>query len=84
ASLGGRPEQGRAHFEKALAIDGQYLMTKVVFAEQYARLVFDQALHDRLLTEVLAADAVAPGMTLTNKVAQARARALLETSPDYF
>lgn len=84
ASLGGRPDKGRKHFEKAIAISDQYLMSKVIFAEQYARLVFDQSLHDRLLAEVLAADAEAPGMTLVNRIAQARAKALLETSQDYF
>ena len=84
ASLGGNPVKGRAHFERALAIDSRYLMTKVIYAEQYARLVFDQSLHDRLLKEVLAADPKTEGMTLTNKVAQARARDLLSTSKDYF
>ena len=84
ASLGGRPEAGRAHFEKAIAINDRYLMTRVVFAEQYARLVFDQALHDSLLRDVLEADPEVEGMTLTNLIAQARARQLLATSPDYF
>ena len=42
ASLGGQPEKGRGHFEKAIAINESYLMTKVIYAEQYARLVFDQ------------------------------------------
>ena len=84
ASLGGNPEKGKAHFERALAIDSRYLMTKVIYAEQYARLVFDQALHDRLLQEVIAADPKIDGMTLTNKVAQARARDLLLTSTEYF
>lgn len=84
ASLGGKPEKGRAHFEKALAINNDYLMTRVVFAEQYARLVFDQALHDRLLREVVDANPIVEGMTLTNRIAQARARDLLQSSSDYF
>jgi hypothetical protein len=84
ASLGGKPEKGRKHFEKALAINESYLMTKVIYAEQYGRLMFDQALHDRLLNEVLEADADVHGMTLTNLIAQERARELLATSPDYF
>ena len=33
---------------------GRNLMAKVLFARHYARLVFDQGLHDRLLGEVLA------------------------------
>ena len=84
ASLGGKPEKGRAHFEKAMAINDAYLMTRVIYAEQYARLVFNQELHDRLLKEVLAADPVADGITLSNRIAQERAAALLASSTDYF
>jgi len=84
ASLGGKPEKGKDHFEKAIAINDAYLMTKVIYAEQYARLVFDQDLHDRLLNDVLEADPVVDGMTLTNRIAQERAADLLESSIDYF
>lgn len=85
ASMGGKPEKGKQHFERALELaDGQYLMTKVIFAEQYARLVFDQALHDQLLNEVISADPVVEGMTLTNRIAQERAKELLADSNDYF
>jgi len=84
ASLGGRPEKGREHFERAIEINDDYLMTKVIFAEQYARLVFDQSLHDQLLRQVLDADPVVEGMTLTNRIAQERAAQLLETSSEYF
>lgn len=84
ASLGGKPEKGREHFEKAIAISDTYLMTKVIFAEQYARLVFNQQLHDRLLNEVIKANPVADGMTLTNRIAQARAADLLASSAEYF
>ncbi len=84
ASLGGKPEKGREHFEKAIAINDAYLMTKVIYAEQYARLVFDQELHDRLLGEVIDANPVSDGMTLTNRIAQARAEDLLATSAEYF
>jgi len=85
ASMGGHPEEGRKHFERAIEISGgKYLMTKVIYAQQYARLVFDKELHDRLLREVLAADPVVEGMTFANEVAQMRARELLATSDDYF
>jgi len=83
--MGGRPEVGRAHFEKAIEIsEGKYLLAKVMLAEQYARLVFDRPLHDRLLKEVIAADPVVPGLTLINTVAQQRAKLLLESSDAYF
>ena len=84
-AIGGKPELGRQAFEKAIAISGgRNLYAKTLFAEFYARLVFDQALHDRLLNEVMAADPRAPGLTLTNTLAQDRARKLLESGKDYF
>ena len=85
AAMGGKPEIGRQHFERAIEIaSGEYLMTKVVFAEQYAKLTFNKALHDQLLNEVLAADPAIEGLTLTNVLAQQRARVLLAESDDYF
>src|SRR5690606_40895677 len=84
-AMGGRPEEGRRHFERALELsEGRQLLIKVLYAEQYARLVFDRDLHDRLLEEVLAADPQQPGMTLMNVVAQQRAAKLLESADEYF
>ena len=84
-ALGGRPEVARGHFENAIArSEGKNLLAKVMFAEQYARLVFDQELHDSLLKDVLAADPKQPGLTLMNVVAQEQAKQLLETADDYF
>ncbi len=85
ASLGGKPEEGKAYFEKALELStGKNQMVRVLYAQFYARLVFDQALHDRLLNEVLAADPVAPKLTLVNTLAKGKAKALLESGKDYF
>lgn len=82
-ALGGRPEVGRQHFEAAIAFShGRDLMAKVEYARHYARLVFDQALHDRLLNEVLQADPVADGLTLSNIMAQQQATKLLQD--DFF
>lgn len=84
-SLGGKPEVGRDHFEKAIELsDGKDLSVKVEFARSYARLVYDRELHDRLLNEALAADPVQPGLTLFNTLAQRQAEKLLETADDYF
>ncbi|WP_043798459.1 TRAP transporter TatT component family protein [Arenimonas composti] len=84
-AVGGRPERGRAHFEAAIAQSGgRNLYASTLFAEYYARLVFDRELHDRLLREVLAADPHADGYTLTNVLAQQRARTLLASGDDYF
>ncbi len=85
ASLGGKPELGRSHFERALALsDGRSLMVKVLYARWYARLVFDRPLHDRLLAEVLDADPDAPGLTLSNTLARRQAQLLLSGADDYF
>jgi len=84
-AMGGKPEQGRADFERVIELsDGRNLMAKVLLARSYARLVFDRELHDRLCREVIAADPVASGLTLTNTLAQEEARALLGSSEDYF
>ncbi|MGH8172890.1 MAG: TRAP transporter TatT component family protein [Rhodanobacteraceae bacterium] len=85
ASLGGKPEEGKAYFEKALALsNGKNQMVRVLYAQRYARLVFDKELHDRLLEEAIAADPHAPGLTLINVLAQQQAKVLLESGKDYF
>jgi hypothetical protein len=85
ASLGGRPEEGREHFERGIALaEGRNLMAKVLYARHYARLVFDRPLHDRLLGEVVEADPEAPGLTLVNTLAQEEAQLLLDAGDDYF
>ncbi len=82
---GGKPEVGRQHFERANELsNGHNLMVNTLFAKYYARLVFDRDLHDRLLEEVLASDIEAPGLTLSNALAQQDARVLLEGSNDFF
>jgi len=85
ASLGGNPERGRAHFERAIELSGgRNLGAKVEFAESYARLLYERELHDILLIEVLAADPIEPGNTLLNVLAQERAQVLLASADDYF
>lgn len=84
-SVGGKPEVARRHFERTIEIaGGKHLLAKVFFADNYARLIFDRELHDRLLGEVLETDIRAPGLTLMNAIAQERARELLESADDYF
>ena len=84
-ALGGRPEVGRAHFERAIELaEGRFLMPRVFFAEYYARLMFDRELHDRELSAVLQANPRVEGLTLSNRIAQERARELLESADEYF
>ena len=58
-------------------------MAKVIYAEQYAKLVFDKELHEWIADEVNA-DPVALDLTLINRVAQRRAAVLLAESDEYF
>ena len=84
-ALGGRPEVAREHFERAVELSaGRDLSTKVEYARRYARMMFEQDLHDRLLTEVLAAPVEADGLTLFNVLAKEEAERLLATSREYF
>ncbi|MDG2277579.1 MAG: TRAP transporter TatT component family protein [Pseudomonadales bacterium] len=84
-AMGGKPELGRDYFETSIELSqGQNLLAKVMFADQYARLVFDRELHDELLNEVMAAPLEAPGLTLMNTVAKQQAATLLASADDYF
>ena len=84
-AMGGEPEQAREHFETAIQLSASRdLIGKVYYARYYARLVFDQALHDRLLEEVINANPDYPGLTLSNVIAQDEAHRLLAESEEYF
>jgi hypothetical protein len=84
-ALGGKPEEGRIHFERAIQLSaGRDLMAKVEYARRYARIIYDRPLHDRLLQEVLDADAVEPGLTLSNVLAKRQAKELLGSAESYF
>jgi hypothetical protein len=84
-ALGGRPEEARAHFDKAVSISGgKNLMASVLYARRYARMVYDRELHDSLLKGVLDADPGQPGYTLVNTLARLQAKELLEQADDYF
>jgi len=84
-AMGGHPEQGQQHFDRALQISGnKNLMAYVLYAKHYARTVFDRELHDRLLTETLALDPKIDGYVLINMAARVEARTLLATADAYF
>jgi hypothetical protein len=84
-ALGGRPEVGKQHFDRAVTLSqGKNLMAKLYYAKNYARGIFDRELHDKLLQEIIAADPHAPDLTLSNIMAQQQAKELLQSADDYF
>jgi hypothetical protein len=84
-AMGGEPEKGRGYFERAIELSGdRNLMAYVLFAEHYARLVFDRELHDELLGNVVAREIDDDEFALNNTLAKARAQALLASGNDYF
>lgn len=84
-ALGGRFDEGRAHFERSIELnDGKNLATKVDFARYYARTLYDRELHDQLLNDVLETDPQQFGFTLFNVIARKQAAELLASADDYF
>ncbi|WP_239549713.1 TRAP transporter TatT component family protein [Alloalcanivorax marinus] len=85
ASLGGQPDAARDAFQRAIELsDGDNLLARVLYAEYYARLVFDRDLHDEQLRRVLDADVDVPDLTLQNAYAKREARRLLDSADEYF
>jgi len=84
-AMGGKPELAKKNFEQAIKVSkGTNLMAKLLYAEKYARLVFDKELHDRLLQEVRDSKIENDEMTLINSIAQHKAKLLLAQSDEYF
>ncbi len=84
-TLGGKPELAKKHFERAIAISkGENQIVKVLYAEKYARMLFDRKLHDELLQQVVNSKAGPPDLILTNTLAKQRAAELLLSADDYF
>lgn len=82
-AMGGKAELARLHYEKALEISNRSnLMAMLLYAEKYARLIFDEKLHDQLLNEVINAKLVRSDYKLINTIAKQRAGQLL--AEDYF
>ena len=84
-ALGGKPEEARLHFEKAIQLSaGRDLGAKVEYAKGYAKLLYERELHDRLINEVLDASPYEDGLTLLNVLAQEEAEKMRAAADDYF
>jgi hypothetical protein len=83
---GGDLARSKLHFQKAIEYSNdQFLLSRVYYADIYARRVLDRELYVTTLKKVLETpvDKV-PEMTLLNTVAQRRAEKLLNEVEEYF
>jgi hypothetical protein len=78
-SLGGQPEEARKHFERALDLgQGKLLTTHVMYARNYAKLMYEEKLFFDLLETVLDSPVdTVPELTLVNTLARDQARELI-------
>lgn len=83
-SIGGNPEKGREHFERALELTNRKAhIVHVNYAEAYAVQKQDRALFDKLLEEVVNAPPTDDrNLALANSVAKRRAKQLLAQADD--
>jgi hypothetical protein len=84
--LGGDTAKSRAHFERALGLNGgRFLLTYVYYARSYAVQAQDSALFGRLLTAVDTASVdILPEARLSNVVAKRKASSLRAMLNDLF
>ena len=83
---GGNLDTARYHFQRAMELgQNKFLMTKVYYADLYARRTFDRDLFVATLEQVLKTSAdIDPDLTLSNSVARRKAEEMLRTVDDYF
>lgn len=79
-SMGGKPEEARAYFERAVELgEGKFLPTYVMYAKQYAKLVYDKKLFFDLLNKVLESPVdTEKNLILVNILAQRQAERMIK------
>lgn len=83
--LGGDTNLAESEFKKAMEIAPAYLMTRVLYAQYYARQMQDEALFQKTLTEVMEAeDSNLPEQNLANALAKQRAALLISMKKNLF
>jgi hypothetical protein len=85
-ALGGKPDEAKAHFERAIELsEGKFLLAFVYYAQSYAKAVYDRALYEKLLRRALDTPAdIAPELTLVNTLARQQAEKLLAEAETIF
>ncbi len=85
AAFGGDLEMSQAHFDASLAIEPNYLGTKVLMAQYLAVKKQDKAMFEQLCNDVISADPeVIPEIAPEQRLEQDNARRLLEKIDDMF
>ena len=85
-ALGGKPEESRKHFERAIALtDGKFLMPKTLMAYHLGVIKQDREFFHKTLVEVLTTSPASnPDMRLANELAHQRARRYLAHEKELF
>jgi hypothetical protein len=85
-TLGGNFSRSAQHFTRARELTGGKLLLVDVFEAEYLdrQRLDQQGFHDKLTAVIAAPDDLFPDMAFANKVAKARARALLAREEEWF
>jgi hypothetical protein len=84
-ALGGDPEEGKKHFERALSLTKRKaLLVQLNYARSYAAQTQSRDLYVSLLNEIITTPDDAGASRLANEVARRRARRLLEHVDELF
>lgn len=85
-AVGGQPEEGRKHYERAFELSGsRFLMARVLLARTYGVITGNRDFFHKTLSEVLATSpAIWPEQRLANELAHVRARLYLEHEREWF
>jgi hypothetical protein len=83
---GGNLDRARDHFLKAIELgDGKFLMSRIYYADYYAKKAFDKELFITILEKIreIPVDII-PELTLLNTVAHTKAKEMLDRVDEYF
>jgi TRAP transporter TatT component family protein len=85
-AVGGDPDQGKRHFERAIELTGgKFLLAKVFYARAYGRIRNNREFFRKTLVEVLQTNpAIYPEQRLANEIAHRRARRYLKLEKEWF
>jgi hypothetical protein len=84
-AMGGDPEKGKQHLDRASQLFPKFLMNKVMFARIYAVTTQQKDLYKKTLEEVLATPAeIDPDQRLANEIAHRKAQRYLKLTEDLF